>query len=94
LPRERQGHRTGRRHPWRAQGRVEAPQPAPATKSRPIASQSHMACVGQIEYLCEDGTVVFNDGSRLIADSIIYCTGYDFSYPFLDTGGVVTMDDN
>jgi hypothetical protein len=44
--------------------------------------------------LCEEGTVVFNDGSRLIADSIIYCTGYDFSYPFLDTGGVVTMDDN
>jgi hypothetical protein len=44
--------------------------------------------------LCDDGTVVFTDGSRLIADSVIYCTGYDFSYPFLDTGGAVTEDDN
>ncbi|TVU40255.1 hypothetical protein EJB05_13708, partial [Eragrostis curvula] len=49
---------------------------------------------GQIDCLCEDGTVVFADGTRLVADTVIYCTGYDYSYPFLDTGGMVTVDDN
>ncbi|TVU01914.1 hypothetical protein EJB05_52619, partial [Eragrostis curvula] len=44
--------------------------------------------------LCEDGRVVFADGSFVVADSVVYCTGYDYSYPFLDTGGVVTVDDN
>ncbi|CAN6209120.1 unnamed protein product [Urochloa humidicola] len=29
-----------------------------------------------------------------MADAIIYCTGYDLSFPFLDTAGVVTVDDN
>ncbi|XP_066391745.1 flavin-containing monooxygenase FMO GS-OX-like 8 [Miscanthus floridulus] len=48
----------------------------------------------QVECLCEDGQVTFADGSCVVADSIIYCTGYDFSFPFLDTGGLVTIDDN
>ncbi|XP_066389263.1 flavin-containing monooxygenase FMO GS-OX-like 8 [Miscanthus floridulus] len=48
----------------------------------------------QIECLCEDGQVTFADGSRVVADSIIYCTGYDFWFPFLDTGGLLTVDDN
>uniref|UniRef100_A0A804Q531 Flavin-containing monooxygenase n=1 Tax=Zea mays TaxID=4577 RepID=A0A804Q531_MAIZE len=51
-------------------------------------------CTVQIECLCEDGKVMFADGSCVVADSIIYCTGYDFSFPFLDTGGLVTVDDN
>ena len=29
----------------------------------------------QIDSLCEDGQVLFVDGSSVIADSIIYCTG-------------------
>jgi hypothetical protein len=44
--------------------------------------------------LCEDGRVVFADGSCVIADAIIYCTGYSYWFPFLDTAGVVTIDDN
>ncbi|KAF8698994.1 hypothetical protein HU200_034826 [Digitaria exilis] len=48
----------------------------------------------QIDRLCEDGRVVFVDGSCVVADAIIYCTGYDYSFPFLDTGGLVTVDDN
>lgn len=53
-----------------------------------------MACISQIECLREDGQVTFADGSRVAADSIIYCTGYDCSFPFLDTGGLVTVDDS
>ncbi|XP_073059167.1 flavin-containing monooxygenase FMO GS-OX-like 9 isoform X1 [Primulina eburnea] len=48
----------------------------------------------QIESLHEDGKVLFNDGSWVIADSLIYCTGYSYSFPFLDTKGIVAIDDN
>nr|CAB3455473.1 unnamed protein product [Digitaria exilis] len=41
-----------------------------------------------------DGRVVFADGSSVVADAIIYCTGYNYSFPFLDTGDLVTVDDN
>jgi hypothetical protein len=44
--------------------------------------------------LCEDGRAVFGDGSSVVADTVIYCTGYDYSFPFLDTAGAVTVDDN
>ncbi|KAF7078117.1 LOW QUALITY PROTEIN: hypothetical protein CFC21_082598 [Triticum aestivum] len=47
-----------------------------------------------VERLCEDGRVVFGDGSTVLADTIIYCTGYSYSFPFLDTEGAVTVDDN
>ncbi|XP_031502628.1 flavin-containing monooxygenase FMO GS-OX-like 5 [Nymphaea colorata] len=42
----------------------------------------------------EDGGVVFSDGSSVIADIIIHCTGYKFRFPFLDSNGAVTVDDN
>ncbi|KVI06420.1 Flavin monooxygenase FMO, partial [Cynara cardunculus var. scolymus] len=48
----------------------------------------------QIECLHEDGRVVFADGSWLTADTIIYCTGYSYSFPFLDTKGAVAVDDD
>ncbi|CAD6342237.1 unnamed protein product [Miscanthus lutarioriparius] len=48
----------------------------------------------QIDSMCEDGQVVFVDGSSIVADAVIYCTGYDYLFPFLDTGGLVTVDDN
>ncbi|KAL6880327.1 hypothetical protein ACP4OV_011892 [Aristida adscensionis] len=48
----------------------------------------------QMDHLCEDGRVVFADGSSAVADAVVYCTGYDDTFPFLDTGGVVTVDDN
>ncbi|XP_008651930.1 flavin-containing monooxygenase FMO GS-OX-like 9 [Zea mays] len=48
----------------------------------------------QIDSLCEDGHVVFADGSSVVADAIVYCTGYVYSFPFLDTGGLVTVDDS
>ncbi|GLJ13520.1 hypothetical protein SUGI_0214230 [Cryptomeria japonica] len=47
-----------------------------------------------IESLCQDGTVSFQDGASIVADSIIHCTGYSYHFPFLDTKGVVTINDN
>lgn len=52
----------------------------------------------EVERLCEDGRVAFKDGggssSSVAADTVIYCTGYSYSFPFLETGGAVTVDDN
>ncbi|KAG5056580.1 hypothetical protein JHK86_011576 [Glycine max] len=42
----------------------------------------------------EDGSAIFMDGSIIIADTILYCTGYNYSFPFLDTKGMVVVDDN
>ncbi|CAH8280429.1 unnamed protein product [Arabidopsis lyrata] len=48
----------------------------------------------QIESLEEDGLVIFNDGSCIVADTILYCTGYDYKLPFLESKGRVEIDDN
>ncbi|XP_074316419.1 flavin-containing monooxygenase FMO GS-OX-like 9 [Silene latifolia] len=47
-----------------------------------------------IDCLHEDGRILFVDGSSVIADTIIYCTGYSYTFPFLDTKGMVTVDDD
>ncbi|KHN48719.1 Flavin-containing monooxygenase FMO GS-OX-like 8 [Glycine soja] len=47
-----------------------------------------------IDTLEEDGSAIFMDGSIIIADTILYCTGYNYSFPFLDTKGMVVVDDN
>ncbi|XP_059657481.1 flavin-containing monooxygenase FMO GS-OX-like 4 isoform X2 [Cornus florida] len=47
-----------------------------------------------IESVREEGTVVFKDGSSFCADIILHCTGYKYHFPFLDTNGVVTVNDN
>lgn len=60
-------------------------------------NQVHFGAAGigmQLERLCEEGRVVFGDGSVVVADAVIYCTGYNYSFPFLDTAGAVTIDDN
>ncbi|XVE65042.1 hypothetical protein DITRI_Ditri07aG0150300 [Diplodiscus trichospermus] len=41
-----------------------------------------------------DGTVVFRNGKVVLADVIMHCTGYKYHFPFLDTNGIVTVDDN
>ncbi|KAM3262934.1 hypothetical protein ACQJBY_053219 [Aegilops geniculata] len=47
----------------------------------------------RIRRLHADGRVEFADGSSVEADTVIYCTGYTYSFPFLDTGGAVTVSD-
>uniref|UniRef100_A0A0E0LC79 Flavin-containing monooxygenase n=1 Tax=Oryza punctata TaxID=4537 RepID=A0A0E0LC79_ORYPU len=60
--------------------------------SKMFARYGNLHLRPQITRLCEDGTVAFADGSRVVADTVVYCTGYFYSYPFLDTGGKVTVD--
>ncbi|KAL6647209.1 hypothetical protein ACP70R_014646 [Stipagrostis hirtigluma subsp. patula] len=62
--------------------------------SKAVARHHNLHLHPQIDRLCEDGRVVFTDGSCVVADAIVYCTGYDDSFPFLETGGMITVDDN
>ncbi|KAE8124399.1 hypothetical protein FH972_019290 [Carpinus fangiana] len=62
--------------------------------SKVISKHDNLHLRPQIESLHEDGRVLFVDGSWIIADSILYCTGYSYRFPFLDTKGTVGVDDD
>ncbi|OWM88390.1 hypothetical protein CDL15_Pgr003802 [Punica granatum] len=47
-----------------------------------------------IKLVHEDGAVVFADGTSVYANVILHCTGYKYHFPFLETNGVVSVDDN
>ncbi|KAK4793788.1 hypothetical protein SAY86_011782 [Trapa natans] len=47
-----------------------------------------------IECAREDGAIVFADGTCAYADVILHCTGYKYYIPFLETNGIVSVDDN
>ncbi|KAF3437589.1 hypothetical protein FNV43_RR20345 [Rhamnella rubrinervis] len=62
--------------------------------SKVISKHEKLHLRPQIDALQEDGKVLFADGSWVIADTIIYCTGYSYTFPFLDTKGIVVIDDD
>ncbi|XP_068721599.1 uncharacterized protein [Montipora capricornis] len=45
---------------------------------------SYMYPYKQISYPDSDGTVQFEDGQQRETDAILLCTGYHYSFPFLD----------
>jgi thioredoxin reductase len=62
--------------------------------SKMLANHANLRLHPQIYQLHADDHVVFANGSSVVADTVMYCTGYTYSFPFLDTGGAVTIDDN
>ncbi|XP_021901815.1 flavin-containing monooxygenase FMO GS-OX-like 4 [Carica papaya] len=70
--------------------------------SRSVADETYEKLTGHanlwlhsmIETTCEDGSVVFRNGRAVFADVILHCTGYKYHFPFLETSGYVTVDDN
>ncbi|XP_027355579.1 flavin-containing monooxygenase FMO GS-OX5-like [Abrus precatorius] len=46
-----------------------------------------------IKCVNEDGSIAFQDGSSIFADTIIHCTGYKYHFPFLETNGIVKVED-
>ncbi|KDP25636.1 hypothetical protein JCGZ_20792 [Jatropha curcas] len=70
--------------------------------SRSVANETYEAQAGydnmwlhsMIESVREDGSVVFRNGRVVLADIILHCTGYKYHFPFLETNGIVTVDDN
>ncbi|XP_020587142.1 flavin-containing monooxygenase FMO GS-OX-like 9 [Phalaenopsis equestris] len=59
-----------------------------------IAKYQNFHLKPQIDTLYEDGRVMFVDGTVITADTIIYCTGYSYYLEFLDTKGIVDVDDD
>ncbi|KAL2511478.1 Flavin-containing monooxygenase FMO GS-OX-like 3 [Abeliophyllum distichum] len=47
----------------------------------------------KIERVYENGEVAFQDGASVHADIILHCTGFNYDFPFLETNGMVTVDD-
>ncbi|XXG75909.1 hypothetical protein AAC387_Pa08g0376 [Persea americana] len=68
-----------------------APDKQPASKK---PGYDNMWLHSMIESAHDDGTVIFRDGSSVLADVILHCTGYKYDFPFLKVNGVVTVDDN
>uniref|UniRef100_A0ACD5UBD5 Uncharacterized protein n=1 Tax=Avena sativa TaxID=4498 RepID=A0ACD5UBD5_AVESA len=65
-----------------------------AAMCKTLARHANLRLRPQVVRMFADGTLVFADGSRMVADSVIYCTGYWYSFPFLDTAGVVAVDEH
>ncbi|XP_010493787.1 PREDICTED: flavin-containing monooxygenase FMO GS-OX5-like [Camelina sativa] len=42
----------------------------------------------------EDGSIVFENGKVVQAVTIVHCTGYKYYFPFLNTNGYITVEDN
>lgn len=47
-----------------------------------------------VEQIDEDGFVIFKDGSKMDFDIIAFCTGYQYTYPFLAEDCGITIEDN
>ncbi|XP_021733918.1 flavin-containing monooxygenase FMO GS-OX-like 9 [Chenopodium quinoa] len=62
--------------------------------SKVFANHKNLHLCPKIDCLEEDGRVLFEDGSCITADTIIYCTGYSYTFPFLDTKGIIEVDDD
>ncbi|OWM88389.1 hypothetical protein CDL15_Pgr003801 [Punica granatum] len=55
---------------------------------------SNMWLHPMIERVHGDRAVLFTDGTCTYADVILHCTGYKYHFPFLETNGIVRVDDN
>ena len=38
--------------------------------------------------------MVFQNGKTISAHVIMHCTGYKYHFPFLETNGIISVDDN
>ncbi|KAK4285404.1 hypothetical protein QN277_002104 [Acacia crassicarpa] len=66
----------------------------PNVKTMKLANHDSIWQHPMVKCVSEDGLIVFEDGSSVSADAICFCTGYKYNYPFLNTNGIVTIDDN
>ncbi|KAK6142951.1 hypothetical protein DH2020_023299 [Rehmannia glutinosa] len=48
----------------------------------------------KIDHVDGNGEVTFQEGVSVNADIILHCTGYKYCFPFLNTEGIVSVDDN
>ncbi|WJX92944.1 aliphatic glucosinolate S-oxygenase [Trifolium repens] len=71
-----------------------ATKPNPILKGMKLENVRNICFHTLIKCIYEDGLVAFEDGFSIYADAIIHCTGYKYHIPFLETNGIVTIEDN
>eukprot|EP00250_Pteridium_aquilinum_P006132 c16108_g1_i2 orf=97-1701(-) len=59
---------------------------------KPVGSLQNLLLHPMVQSAHENGKLIFEDGASVAADVILYCTGYAYSLPFLDTDGIVNVD--
>ncbi|CAK9159366.1 unnamed protein product [Ilex paraguariensis] len=67
---------------------------SPNVKCSKLDNHENMWQHSEINNIYENGTVCFQDGTAICADIIFHCTGYNYDFPFLQTNGIVTVEDN
>ncbi|XP_073061225.1 flavin-containing monooxygenase FMO GS-OX5-like isoform X1 [Primulina eburnea] len=67
---------------------------SPNVEVSKLVSGNNMWQHSMIDYVNENGEVAFQDGALVQADIILHCTGYNYSFPFLKTDGIVNVEDN
>jgi hypothetical protein len=60
----------------------EFPAPLPSNMEQKLSSFDHMTA----------NSIVLESGEEIIVDSVIYCTGYQYDFPFLPDG-IVKVED-
>jgi len=65
----------------------------PHTYEKISVPQNNLWMHSEIDTTHEDGSIVFKNGKVIFADSIVYCTGYKYNFPFLETNGYLRIDE-
>ncbi|EPS70484.1 hypothetical protein M569_04277, partial [Genlisea aurea] len=61
---------------------------------RKMPSPGNIHIHPMIETAHRDGRITFEDGEVVRADAILHCTGYKYHFPFLESTGIVSVEDN
>ncbi|KFK40595.1 hypothetical protein AALP_AA2G015900 [Arabis alpina] len=56
--------------------------------------QNNLWTHSEIDKANADGSIVFKNGKVVYADNIVYCTGYKYYFPFLETNGYISNNEN
>ncbi|KAL1316636.1 hypothetical protein AAHE18_15G080600 [Arachis hypogaea] len=59
-----------------------------------LPGHDNMWLHSMIDSVHQDGRVIFKDGDTVGAEIIVHCTGYKYDFPFLETNGEVSVDEN
>ncbi|CAA0309891.1 unnamed protein product [Arabidopsis thaliana] len=65
----------------------------PHTYEKISVPQNNLWMHSEIDTTHEDGSIVFKNAKVIFADSIVYCTGYKYNFPFLETSGYLRIDE-
>ncbi|XP_020890533.1 flavin-containing monooxygenase FMO GS-OX3 isoform X1 [Arabidopsis lyrata subsp. lyrata] len=65
----------------------------PHTYEKISVPQNNLWMHSEIDTAHDDGSIVFKNGKVVFADSIVYCTGYKYNFPFLETNGYLRIDE-